>query len=511
MMRHKNSWIPLFLFMFIVLFPLFIFSSAFALDRTAQGEGGELILTKADSLFLKNNLPEAIQALDSLINAYPDNDVYLYNRGLLEQEVGRSRGEEWFTRAYQKNPRNKWVLWRLGQLELEQGRLEQAINHLVAALEIDKSFYECQTDLGKCLRLIGKPEEAIAYLKDAIKERPTYIWATVELAYVYMQLGQNEKAKEVLRTSYSSFPYAEILYELIHHFQQSDQQDSVAIYSQKYLDLYPIGPHAAELESYLTDLTDGTTSYHSDISELLQNFEEPVSLPLNKRLKYKVKYGPLTLGYLDVEVMRGESDSNRAWRMQYIIRTANGVPFFTIQDTFEVYMRQDMGGSSRILMKYYENEYRNFSVYETDWDKGVMVNREVNVDGSWYVLKQISPDNTFDPSSAMWITQQLVRERRSAELAIQVSGGYEKAVINVIGPDKTLDLAGQQWTDSIYLDGILRYSGISGLTGGYEGWYSNDDMTIPLISKFKILLGSVRTELIGIEELTDDEMKEWKL
>ncbi|HVN49338.1 MAG TPA: DUF3108 domain-containing protein [Bacteroidota bacterium] len=47
----------------------------------------------------------------------------------------------------------------------------------------------------------------------------------------------------------------------------------------------------------------------------------------------------------------------------------------------------------------------------------------------------------------------------------------------------------------VYLDGRADFTGIFGLTGGFEGWFSNDDARIPITAKLKVILGSVRVEL----------------
>ncbi len=47
----------------------------------------------------------------------------------------------------------------------------------------------------------------------------------------------------------------------------------------------------------------------------------------------------------------------------------------------------------------------------------------------------------------------------------------------------------------VYFDGRADFTGIFGLTGGFEGWFSNDDARIPITAKLKVILGSVRVEL----------------
>ncbi len=49
---------------------------------------------------------------------------------------------------------------------------------------------------------------------------------------------------------------------------------------------------------------------------------------------------------------------------------------------------------------------------------------------------------------------------------------------------------------TVKLDGETGFTGIFGLTGGFEGWFSDDAASIPIIAKMHVLIGSVRIELM---------------
>jgi hypothetical protein len=50
--------------------------------------------------------------------------------------------------------------------------------------------------------------------------------------------------------------------------------------------------------------------------------------------------------------------------------------------------------------------------------------------------------------------------------------------------------------DVIGFDGHADFVGIFGLTGGFEGWFSNDEARVPILAKMKVLIGSVTIELM---------------
>jgi hypothetical protein len=50
--------------------------------------------------------------------------------------------------------------------------------------------------------------------------------------------------------------------------------------------------------------------------------------------------------------------------------------------------------------------------------------------------------------------------------------------------------------ETIEFDGRADFVGIFGLTGGFSGWFSNDEAAVPIIAKMKVILGSIRLELV---------------
>ncbi|HEV8537288.1 MAG TPA: DUF3108 domain-containing protein, partial [Bacteroidota bacterium] len=50
--------------------------------------------------------------------------------------------------------------------------------------------------------------------------------------------------------------------------------------------------------------------------------------------------------------------------------------------------------------------------------------------------------------------------------------------------------------DLVRFEGEAGFVGIFGLTGAFEGWFSNDAARVPVIAKMKVLLGNVRLELM---------------
>jgi hypothetical protein len=50
--------------------------------------------------------------------------------------------------------------------------------------------------------------------------------------------------------------------------------------------------------------------------------------------------------------------------------------------------------------------------------------------------------------------------------------------------------------DVLHFDGRADFVGIFGLTGDFEGWFSNDNARVPILAKMHVIIGSVTIELM---------------
>ena len=47
----------------------------------------------------------------------------------------------------------------------------------------------------------------------------------------------------------------------------------------------------------------------------------------------------------------------------------------------------------------------------------------------------------------------------------------------------------------VEFDGRMDYEGVYGLTGYFQGWFTNDEARIPIVARMKVILGSVKVQL----------------
>jgi len=102
--------------------------------------------------------------------------------------------------AAAKDPKNAEVRIRLGNLLMDNGRFQEAIDAYQEALKLDPNNVDVRVDLGTCYRNAGKPDIALKEYRKAVDLNPNHLNAHknmgVVLAYDLRDKGQAIKELE---------------------------------------------------------------------------------------------------------------------------------------------------------------------------------------------------------------------------------------------------------------------------------------------------------------------------
>ncbi|MFH0882306.1 MAG: DUF3108 domain-containing protein [bacterium] len=485
----------------LLLIVLLVGSPASAQFSRVESTGdGTMTLTLADTLFLNGQYDAARDTLERWISSPGGQTaVNLYNRGVIARAAGQGTGLGWFRRAYQVSDERFRVSWALGQALTESGSLVEGEGYLREAVDRDKGYYESSVALGHNLRLQKRYDEALTAMRKTFGRDRTYVYAYTEVAKTCLEMSDTLSALQILHEGYAKFPYEQILIEMIRIHQGGNRADSVIVFGKEYLLLYPKGPNLKEIVADLRKADPGT-NWHTTGTYDLHPFgpngapEDPQeSLPINTELQFKVRYGFIGIGDLRIDLLEGEYKGIPCWRARYVARSAPALPFVTIADTFYAYVDRQLRYTIRLEMHYHEMGYKAVKVYESDYENGIFESRIVFGNGLWMIQPHPLPPNVYDATSQLWYAQQLIMVGKGGDCTVELSGGFEKTIIQNLGRDGTVKLNGQL-RPQVKLAGIMHYAGIAGLTGEYQGWYSLSPVVWPMMAKFKIFLGWITIE-----------------
>lgn len=98
--------------------------------------------------------------------------------------------------AAAKDPKNVQVWIRLGNLSMDSGRFQDAIDAYEEALKLDPKNVDVRVDLGTCYRNVGKPDVAIKEYRKAIELNPNHLNAHKNMGVV-LAFDLRDKAQAI--------------------------------------------------------------------------------------------------------------------------------------------------------------------------------------------------------------------------------------------------------------------------------------------------------------------------
>ena len=149
-----------------------------------------------------------------------------------------------------------------------------------------------------------------------------------------------------------------------------------------------------------------------------------------------------------------------------------------------------------------KDKYNSFTDYFFNYDsskihiiKGKVSPKEIWTDSTTNVKKKYQ-----DGLSIFYYARMNSGQKKTEEVPSFVDEKKVATKINFYNDVSDISIDAIDYPVAcVKVDGQLDFVSIYGLTGHYEGWFTNDDAAIPIIAKLKVMIGNVTVEL-----------KEWK-
>ncbi|MBA4313491.1 MAG: hypothetical protein C0417_12780 [Chlorobiaceae bacterium] len=221
---------------------------------------------------------------------------------------------------------------------------------------------------------------------------------------------------------------------------------------------------------------------------------------VGEELVYNVSYASIDIGQVRVkQIEEIDKDGNKLYKAIAYIDSYKGIPFVDLHAVFQSLIhsngyttwfnardKQDDSWKSTI----YNFDYQNHSMYleEGIWKSGKIDKRDtVQID----TLHQ-------DGLSLFYSSRKHLFDQKRVLIPVVVNEKKFTTTIDFLGKRTQEEIDAVKYpVDLIYFEGETGFVGIFGLTGGFEGWFSNDAARIPVIAKMKAIIGKIRIELMS--------------
>lgn len=230
----------------------------------------------------------------------------------------------------------------------------------------------------------------------------------------------------------------------------------------------------------------------------LQKAVVPKDMNLNEEIVYVVKYGIIKLGEVKLQVLEKKERNKRAYyRTRAYMDSYSGIPFVNLH---QMYDSDFDAGQYSDYFKHTEkeNNYVKFTEYFFDYNK-----KTVHVKKGKYNPFQIWADSTTyvnnyyqDGLSLFYYARVNNGQKKSVDVPCFVTEKFVKTRINFYDYIDKISIDAVDYDiPCTRLDGHTDFVSVFGLTGNFEGWFTNDKYAVPTIAKMKVIIGNVTLEL----------------
>ncbi len=228
----------------------------------------------------------------------------------------------------------------------------------------------------------------------------------------------------------------------------------------------------------------------------LQIFQE------GEELVYEVSYLGMGLGSITTRVSSAASaDGTPRFAAECRVITYRGVPFVTLNTLFQSIMGASLQ-STFFRNKEFLSGEGVFKYIEYAFPKNrnhVYISERVDEHPEWAKSDTLSLEGKQwqDGLSLFFYARAFSHSYRQRNIPVLMY--FTKATTSiqfgVENEEEDIDAVDYD-IRCRKLEGETGFTGIFGLTGGFEGWFSDDAAAVPIRAKMHVILGSVHIELI---------------
>ena len=102
-----------------------------------------------------------------------------------------------------------------------------------------------------------------------------------------------------------------------------------------------------------------------------------------------------------------------------------------------------------------------------------------------------------DGLSLFYYAREHIHQKNQENVPTLVEKKQEQTFINFMNKSTYAEADAVDYpVDVVEFDGKANYVGIFGLTGGFRGWFSNDEASVPILARMNVILGSIKIQLM---------------
>ena len=221
---------------------------------------------------------------------------------------------------------------------------------------------------------------------------------------------------------------------------------------------------------------------------------------VGEELVYQVSYSIFSLGTVKIQVLDTSTKAGICiYRAKAFIDSYSGVPFVNLHYVFYSEIDPELYSHFFSGLDTKDPNSTSFSDYTFDYENNRVAYEKGNRQSTAKRMKgEDSISSRYqDGLSLFFYARGHIHDKTKANVPTFVDEKKVNTFINFMNKKTSAEIDAVKYPiETIEFDGRADFVGVFGMTGGFSGWFSNDEAAIPVVAKMKVILGSVHIELI---------------
>ncbi len=219
---------------------------------------------------------------------------------------------------------------------------------------------------------------------------------------------------------------------------------------------------------------------------------------VGEELTYVVKYSVMNLGEVRIKVKDRKIVKGKTFYVTYAyIDSYSGIPFVDLHQVYESYVDQNLYSDyfKALIMG---DEYASYTEYNFDYKNSLIYVKKgkVNPPEVWTDSTTSADIKYQDGLSIFYYARMNTGQKKSENVPCFVTEDKVFTKLNFYRKSEGVSIDAVDYDiDCVRLDGETDFVSIFGLTGSFEGWFTNDKAAVPVIAKMKVIIGNITLEL----------------
>lgn len=222
-------------------------------------------------------------------------------------------------------------------------------------------------------------------------------------------------------------------------------------------------------------------------------------LQLGEELEYDVSYFGISLGRIRIVTEAVDTlNGIPAVRTAAYMQSHPNIPFLSLWGVFYSWLDTSAAFTYRFEGRVRQgDEPEQYGKYVFDYTRRVLVAEEWR-GGKLAIRRQYTLRTRMNEGlSILFAARRFLTSGKVYRFPTVVTADTFATVIHFTGRRELVRISALPYPiRTVYFRGSANWTGVYGLTGSFEGWFSDDEARVPIRAKMRVYVGNVTIELI---------------